>query len=182
MEPILIVSSALLWMVVLFNLFLTFALVRRINTSVHDHSSPLNESLVGQKAPDFKAETLSGKEVTQNNYRGRKVAFLFIGPDCPPCIENLPDYHALIPKATSAGVELVLVSIGDKDRTQNFVKQHNIRLPVLVAPLSENSFMSDYKVFGTPAFIFVDENGIIQFDGYPGKQSEPWKKLTGTWT
>ena len=55
METALVVSSVLLWLVILLNLVLTLALVRRINTKRSDKSAPPEVLKTGQLAPDFTA-------------------------------------------------------------------------------------------------------------------------------
>lgn len=95
MESILIISSILLWVVVLLNLLLTLGLARRIRNAAF----PVMESLkIGQKAPDFSALTLQGKTVTLADYAGHAAAFVFVSPDCKPCREErhavlLPDRY-----------------------------------------------------------------------------------------
>ncbi len=76
METSLVVNSILLWVVVLFNLLLTLALVRRLNADRRsEHTMGLE---AGQPTPDFTAQTLSGEAATRSTYIGRKVAFVFI--------------------------------------------------------------------------------------------------------
>ncbi len=60
MERVLIVSSVLLWMVVLTNLLLTLALIRQRNTEPvsQGQRKDFGGPPVGQSAPDFTAETL----------------------------------------------------------------------------------------------------------------------------
>lgn len=108
METILIISSILLWVMVLLNMLLTLGLARRIRNAAF----PLMESLkIGQKAPDFSAPTLQGKTMTLADYAGHPTAFVFISPHCTPCREELPHLRDLAPKAKGFGAELVLVAM-----------------------------------------------------------------------
>jgi peroxiredoxin len=181
MDQILVVSSVLLWVVVLVNLLLTLVVVRRLNRSESGPAQRIQELPVGMHAPDFTAETLSGEQVTLAQYIGRAVAFIFIAPHCGPCRDELPSYEALRPVAERAGVDLVLVSVADADETQALAKEFNIRLPVLVAPQETNSFQRDYKVPGTPRFCFVDSEGIVQSTGHPSEASPPWRAVIESW-
>src|SRR5688572_13929556 len=118
MEPVLVVSLILLWILVLLNLLLTLALARRLNTLSSQLGDPLAnvpKLELGQPAPDFSAETLDGSQVSLTSYIGRNVAFVFISPSCGPCREEMPVLNALQPKAKRAGVELVLVSDSSRD-------------------------------------------------------------------
>jgi peroxiredoxin len=175
----LVVSSLLLWIVVLFNLLMTLALIRHRNAAP---PTPGREVLkVGQSAPGFTAETLNGEEVTLSTYAGRAVAFLFIGTHCSPCRTAIPTYEALRPKAMRAGVELILVSIDDVARTQAFAEELHVTLPVLVAPHTSNPFMDDYKGTGTPFYCLVDAQSKVQSTGYPSPDWGEWKTLSESW-
>lgn len=74
MSQVIAISSVLLWAVVVFNLLLTFALIRQRTTG----TTKSDILKAGQPAPDFSAETLLGETVTLSDYAGQEVAFLFI--------------------------------------------------------------------------------------------------------
>lgn len=181
MEQIVLFSSILLWIMVLFNLLLTLALVRWVKMGVDPSESPLVKSMIGQKAPDFTAETLLGENVTFDLYRGRKVVFVFISTSCPPCIESLPYYKGVESKAVSAGFDLILVSISSGVETRTFVEQYDISQPTLIAPKPKNTFSQDYTATGTPYFSFIDEDGFIKADGVPNPDWNSWKELVDYW-
>lgn len=182
MDRVLIVSSALLWIVVLFNLLLTLALIRRLNGQAPGTQRAANDGPpAGQAAPAFLAETLQGATVTLATYAGRELAMLFISPRCGPCREMLPYYLSLGSRAARAGVDLVLVSSANAAETQAFVDEFNIRLPVLVAPLDDHPLIKDYNIPGTPFYCLIDAQGIVQSSGYPSKDWGAWKAATDTW-
>ena len=141
-ETVLDIGFVLLWVVVLFNLLLTLALVRRTSST---QSQPQQRDWLqaGEPAPDFTAETLDGEPVTLASYAGRAVVFVFISPSCEPCREYVPSYNALGPVARQAERELVLVSVASRTETREFVDEFAITLPVIVAPQAESSFMKD---------------------------------------
>jgi peroxiredoxin len=184
MEQALIISAVLAWVVILFNLMLTLALVRRVNSGAGARTTPsrgeggLN---AGELAPNFLAQTLDGREVSLTTYAGRSVAFVFVDPGCGPCIESLPQYESVRPKANKAGVEFVLVSTGLMEETRAFVDQYRIQSPVLVAPHRANPFHEDYKMRGTPSYTLVDKEGKVQSAGHPNFQMGNWKKLVTEW-
>lgn len=181
MEQALVISSALLWAVVLFNLLLTLAVVRRVNTAFEDVKPAENGLKEGAQAPDFTAQTLDGETVTLSSLVGKPTAFIFISHGCGPCHEELPNYLALHPKAEQAGARLILVSVGSLESTRELVKEFQIRAPVLVAPENSNSFASDYKMRGTPAYTYVDAQGKIQSAGRPNNNFDTWKRITESW-
>lgn len=179
METALIVSSILLWLVVLLNLLLTLGLVRRLNAN--RASAPEMGLKVGEIAPDFSAQSLSGETVTLATYAGRNIAFIFISIHCGPCHEILPRLEPLGPKAARAGVELVLVSADELDETRAYVAKQNIGLSVLIASRKSNPFMEDYKSTATPSYCLVNEQGKVQSAGYPSLEHGEWKVLADSW-
>lgn len=180
LETVLVVSSVILWLVVIFNLLLTLALVRRLRaTSPSQNEIGLKS---GQPAPDFTAQTLNGEIMTRSTYAGRSIAFLFISIHCAPCHDLLPQLEPLAPKAAQSGVELILVSGDGLKETKAFAEEQNINLPVLVAPRESNSFMEDYKCTATPSYCFIDANAEVISSGYPSLQWGEWKTLVESWT
>src|SRR4051812_7859605 len=173
MLTMLAMSSVALWVVVGLNLIITLALVQRLN-----RQSAIPSGLKkGTPAPDFTAQTLHGETVTRANYAGRSAAFLFVAPNCGPCREEAPALEALAPAARRAGVELVLVSIGEAGETQQFVDEFHLTLPVLVAPEGSNSFSKDYKSPGTPSYCLIDTRGTVVSAGFPNMVDGEWQKL-----
>lgn len=181
MESVLVVSSILLWILVLLNLLLTLALARRLNARTSQFGDPFADMPkleLGQPAPDFSAETLDGSQVSLASYAGRNVAFVFISPTCSPCREKMPAFNALQPKAKGAGVELVLVSDSGRDETRTFSAEFTTSLPLLIASRTDNPFMKDYKANGTPFYCLVAADGNVQATGF---LDDGWEALTKTW-
>jgi peroxiredoxin len=179
MDRGMLLNLALLWIVVVFNLILTFALIRKQRSgSPFSLIEPLG---VGQSAPHFTAATLDGETVSLATYAGRAVAFIFLSPHCGPCRQGLPGYEAVGLQAQQANVEVVLVSTESADETREFVQEMHIRLPVLIAPRETNAFAKDYKAASTPFSCLVDEHGKIQSTGYPSRESGQWKELADSW-
>ena len=165
MLSIWLTNLVLLWIVVLLNLLLTIALIRRFNkmSSFADMDVGLEK---GSQAPDFQAETLTGETVTLADYARKAVSFIFISPHCSPCLEKIPTLNALAPKAKQAGVEIVLVNTdGDKAETEAFVKKHNVTLPVLIASNEHSSFAHDYKADATPSYCILNQDSYVEAAG-----------------
>jgi peroxiredoxin len=181
MQQILGVSSILLWAVLLGNVILTLALVRKQQGASPSSGGDTDGPAITRPAPDFAAETLQGVRITLADYAGRAVVFLFVRPGCGPCREGLPTYERLAPQAAHAGVELVLVIDADHLQTREFVENYGVSLTTLIAPNDSNSFYRDYTVRGTPTFCLIDSEGIVRSVGYPGPNSREWQLLTTSW-
>lgn len=180
METLLIISSVLLWLVVLANVLLTLALVRRINAN-----TPKPQGLpAGVSAPDFKAERLNGETVTLAAYTGlsHTIAFLFISTHCAPCRDILTTLKGHEAAARQAGIELVLVSGDEREDTEALRAEMELELPLLIAPRASNTFFTDYKISATPSFCLLNQQGKVQSSGIPSVQGGDWKALIDTWT
>lgn len=179
MSIILEISVICLWIVVLFNLFLTFALVRRLNLKGSNNTETKQRIVdldVGDSAPNFTAQKLeSGETVTLTSFAGRKLALIFISTHCQPCEEILPQLRSLKAKAMEANIELALISAEEVEATRTYVAEEAIDLPVFVAPRKTNTFIKDYKVTATPAFCLITAQGSIYRSGPLRLQGNKWR-------
>ena len=177
MESMFIVNSILLWIVVLLNLLLTLALVRRVSSSPLKPADPLP---IGLDAPPFKAETPEGKLITLADFDvDKEVALVFVAPTCAPCLDKLPFLNKLYHPAGSAGVTLVLVSDADPEATRAFIAGNDVTVPVLIAPRRTNKFMETYKIMGTPMYCLLDRARKVKASGFLDSE---WHELANSWT
>lgn len=180
MQFFLMTSVIVLWAVVLCNLVLTLALIRKVNAG--SPSSKPTGLEKGQQAPDFRAEQLSGESVTLAIYAGREVAFVFVSPGCKPCDEALPSYEAAFAIAARAGIDFVLVSTVDAELTRRYyIEEKAITLPMLVAPRGSNPFMDAYHLSGTPSYCVIDAQGKVLASGFAAITFRPWQNLVESW-
>lgn len=89
---------------------------------------------LGERAPDFEAEDLSGKTVSLSDMlRGDKpVVISFFGTWCDSCLREMTDLAEIAPKYNTA-VYLVGVD-ADKDKLVRFAEKHKLAFPVLWDP------------------------------------------------
>jgi peroxiredoxin len=185
LETVFVVSSILLWLVVLLNLLLTLALVRRVNAhGVNTVGVSEIGPSIGEQAPAFSAQTLEGAPVTLESYtrRGRATVLLFISAGCQPCRELLASLEDLLPGAQQTGTDLILVSSDGREKIHALLTELQLDIPVLLAPRDSNPFFTDYHITGTPSYCVIDEDGTIQSAGHPWPSFGAWKALTTTWT
>ena len=162
MQSLLVVSSVLLWVVLLFTLLLTLAIVKRFNQTA---PSQIIDIGIGKPAPKFTAETLDHDKVTIASFSGRNVAFIFISSHCSACRETLSGYETLKEVAKRSGIDLVLVNFGNMVETRALVNEFGIHSFTLVVP-DENSLRKEYKVNGTPSYCLIDTKGIVRSAGF----------------
>ena len=175
METALVISSVLLWLIVLANVFLTLALIRRLNrTGQPALEVGLKE---GTTAPDFTAQTLQGVTKTLTDFKDRAVVLIFVSPTCRPCRESLPMLQKTAIEARSSGVEFVLVSGGTLEATQAWDEEADIQLPLLVATQDQNPLFKNYQITSTPAFCLLGADGKVHGSNIVGGNIEAWKTL-----
>ncbi len=157
MQPVLVISVVLLWVIVLFNLLLTLGLIRRVNTT------PAMPQ--GEPAPDFTAVTLNGDSVTLAQFRGHELTLLFMSSTCSPCVEKISELETLAPEMERRGITFALVFKQSAAEIKTFVEQYQPTMPIWIAPLP-NPFWRDYKVAGTPFYCLVNANQIVSATGF----------------
>lgn len=180
MEKLFLISSILLWIVVIFNLILTLGLIRRVRQITNAPDFGNFPSLkIGTPAPDFHAETVEGQSVNLAEYAHQSTAFIFVSTECTPCIENIPFFHRIEPQAKRHDIKIVLVVLASKSETQIFVEKHQITLPVLIAPKDDNDFSEKYMAVGTPFFCLIDKDGKVEATGF---LDDKWDRLVQVWS
>jgi peroxiredoxin len=178
LETIFLVSSLLLWLVVLFNLLLTLALIRRVNARPSTTAPHRLVSLaIGTSAPPFEAQTLEGTPVTLDTYRGRPTFFAFVAPECSACHEVLPLLHSVTSSPAQTHTNVVIVSRADREQTLHMIEEFKLSLPVIAAPAETSAFFRDYQIAGTPSYCFINEKAIVKETGPLSPTNLEWKTL-----
>jgi hypothetical protein len=183
--------TVVLAVVLLINTVLTLRLVRRLRAQdaiqdTLDHGSHTRLS-VGQVAPDFRAASLAGQEITHDRLAGRSVAFVFVSPSCGGCRNAIATVVQVAPLAQqAAGVQVVVVSDAGATKTRAWLdtlrEEDDLRVaqPLLVAPLSQYDMIAHYNPDGLfPYFCLVDEARQVIAHGAVGRPD--WEALVRTW-
>jgi peroxiredoxin len=126
---------------------------------------------VGQLAPDFEISTTDGRRVRLSDFRGRPVVVNFFALWCTSCLTEMPEIKAAQEERGIDAFAVLAVNAGEtRERALEFVD-------FLDAPftfgLDSNLVVSDaYRVFGLPASVFIDAEGVIQtvYAGYTGRE------------
>jgi len=115
---------------------------------------------LGVTAPDFSLKSLDGEEVSLSDYLGTPVMINFWATWCPPCTAEMPliDEFAEV----YAG-ELVVLAVNageEKADVQEFIGAEEFHMVFLLD--SSNAAAEKYFVYGYPASMFIDEEGLLQ--------------------
>ena len=126
---------------------------------------------VGQLAPNFEISTTDGRRVRLSDFRGRPVVVNFFALWCTSCLTEMPEIKAAQEERGLDSFAVLAVNAGEtRERALEFVD-------FLEAPftygLDTNLVISDaYRVYGLPATVFIDSEGVIQtvYAGYTGRE------------
>lgn len=177
LETTLLISSILLWLVVLFQLALIFALIRR----THAAGPPRSGLAAGTQAPEFTAQTLDGETRTLASYLGHNTVFVFVSVHCQPCRTLLAQLGQMDERVQRTGGELVLVSGDEYAETAALVAELELPFPVLLAPGPDNAFFAAYHIAQTPAHCFLTPRGTVLASGVPVVRDGAWQALSELW-
>ena len=122
--------------------------------------TPNNEGLipVGEKAPDFTAETVGGGSVSVGDGEAGATMLVFFATWCPHCQREAPVMSEL--ESQYDDLQLVMVGIDaqdNPDKVRQFAEEYDIESPAVYEPL----LGSEYGVSGYPTVYVLDENNKV---------------------
>ncbi|ASV69769.1 TlpA disulfide reductase family protein [Cytobacillus sp. FSL W7-1323] len=115
---------------------------------------------IGTKAPEFKLQTIEGKNVSLTEFRGKKVMLNFWATWCAPCKQEMRDFQSFYQNKKDTNIEIIAINIDTKSNVSKYVERLGITFPVL---LDENDQVNEiYQVMVIPTTYFIDEKGVIR--------------------
>lgn len=111
----------------------------------------------GSVLNDFALPVLGGGTMTLSQWRGRKVALIFLSTGCTHCEKLLPDLAAALAGRSDSDPATVMISSGSADENRRFFGQHSFSCPILLQEDSEVAAL--YQAPATPMAYLVDEQG-----------------------
>ncbi len=169
-----IVSYVALWLLVLFLGFLLLGALRALGLlrwQLEQLQATTPSRLgrdglrLGKKAPGFRLPNGDGKEVSLDEFVGRKVLLVFTQSGCSPCKAIVPELNRLAQRGTH---QVLVVNNAAPDKTRAWASEVAARFPVLA---QENHALSKrFQAFATPFAFLIDEQGIITSKGLAGSR------------
>jgi len=118
----------------------------------------------GQMAPNFTTTTLSGKQISLEQFKGKKAVWLvFWATWCPYCHKEIPALKELHKKYGDK-VEIIAVNIGVNDsieRAKEYQKKYELPYDIIFS----TEITQQYQVRGTPTQVVIDAQGRVVFKG-----------------
>jgi peroxiredoxin len=120
-------------------------------------------------APDFEIASLDGKPLRLSSARGGIVLLEFTATWCPACRQAASGLRRLKRQFGSA-LSVISISLDGGDNTDTtredllrFVRQEKVSWPVLFDDTgTENSAAVAYGVERLPAYVLIDQSGIVR--------------------
>ena len=144
---------------------------------------PVPGTNIGNLAPVFQLQSLSGEDVSLQSFRGRPVLLNFWASWCGPCRVEMPFLQGILDDMewSSKGLVILTVNIGESpDTAKKFMEANQLSLPVVLD--RDQKVAREYNIRALPTTFFVDENGIIGdrvIGAFPNK-SEIEKRLSNS--
>src|SRR5205823_5023387 len=130
-----LLSTVILWVIVLSLGFLVFGTLRALGVlswRLEQLEATTPKRLgrdglkAGRKAPDFTLPSIDGKEVSLHDFADRKVLLVFTQSGCSPCKKIVPELNRLGPAE-----QVLVVNNGDLEATRQWRAEVGARFPVL---------------------------------------------------
>ncbi len=127
------------------------------NDTSEAKSSP---AMAGLLVPKFEIVDLDGQPVSLEKYQGKTVMLNFWALWCTPCLAEMPSLERLYKKLGSKGLEIVAISIDEKEaleRIDSFRNKNSLSFSVLQT--SEKSLDKLLGLTGVPETFFIGPDG-----------------------
>ena len=112
----------------------------------------------GSVLNDFALPQLDGGTMTLSQWRGRRVALLFLSPRCSHCQRLLPDLAAMQSAGPETDPAIVIISTGSVEENRQFFGPHHLTGPILLQ--EDNELAAFYLAMATPMAYLVNEQGV----------------------
>jgi cytochrome c biogenesis protein CcmG/thiol:disulfide interchange protein DsbE len=124
-------------------------------------AGPTAGPAVGRSAIAFNLQTLDGKAIGLDSFRGKPLIMNFFATWCDPCREEMPLINELAAKMNRDGYLVLGIAVEDsRAAVTEYAKEAKLVFPIA---LDLNSRVKRaYRIFGPPATYFIDDKGIIK--------------------
>jgi peroxiredoxin len=121
---------------------------------------PPEGTRVGETAPNFSLENLSGQLISLEEYRGKPVLINFWYIECGWCDLEMPFIKAIYEQYIGI-LEIILINpYNSKSNIQSYISENNLEMGSLLD--ANRSVSGEYVSIGYPTSYLIDINGVIQ--------------------
>ena len=113
-------------------------------------------------APAFKLESMGGKPVSLDQFKGQVVMINFWASWCGPCRTEMPILEKLHAKYKPMGFTMIGVNVEpDSSLAAKWLQATPVTFPILFDTKSEVSKL--YSVAGMPSTVIIDRKGNLRW-------------------
>ena len=169
MQPLLVASNIILWVLALLLGFLLLGALRalaRLTWRFEELEATRPGRMdrdglkPGARAPDFTLPRVEGGDTSLHDFAGRQVLLTFVQPNCGPCHAVVPDLNRL---AQDGEVQVLVVNNAEPQAARQWAEEVGAAVAVLVQ--ERWSVSKRYKVLATPFAFLIDESGVVAARG-----------------
>lgn len=166
MNEAMLVSNVFLWAIVLALVVVVLALARQIGI-LYERVAPMGALMmdqgpkVGEVAPAFSLDTISGGKLNVGGSGGRSQLLFFLSPTCPVCKKLLPVLKS-IQSVEKSWLNVALASDGDLPEHAEFYRKADLKS--FPYALSTELGMT-YRISKLPYAVLIGEDGRIRGKG-----------------
>jgi cytochrome c biogenesis protein CcmG/thiol:disulfide interchange protein DsbE len=116
--------------------------------------------LVGQPAPGFTLESITGEQVSLADLKGRPIILNFWATWCPPCREEMPYLQDVHDRYQDQGLQVIGVNVGESNvAVRSFLSSVGATFPTLLD--KDENVQTAYKIIPLPTTFFIDRHGVL---------------------
>ena len=113
-------------------------------------------------APPFKLDSMAGKPVSLDQYKGQVIMINFWASWCGPCRTEMPILEKLHAKYKPMGFTMIGVNVEpDSGLAAKWLASTPVSFPILFDTRSEVSKL--YSVAGMPSTVIIDRKGNLRW-------------------
>ena len=130
------------------------------SASVRDSSIKNDSNAKKIAALNFKLKDLNGKDVSLNDFKGKRVFLNFWASWCSPCKAEMPDIEKLYAELKDSNLVILTINIGeDKNTVKSFIGKNKYNFTVLLDLKQKTA--GQYNIGAIPTSFFIDKEGNI---------------------
>jgi thiol-disulfide isomerase/thioredoxin len=153
----LVVAVVVLGVATMFNLLLTFGLIRRLKDQDKANAHRAEVTVpVGQRIGDFSAQTTKGATTSRDGAVGQRIVGFF-SPGCEPCEERIPEFLAYAQRRALAALAIV---VADDGGGQPYVDRLSPSADVVIEPPA-GPVAAAFGVEAFPTLCLIAADGTV---------------------
>ncbi len=132
----------------------------------------LRKLTIGSPALDFSLQSVEGKRIMLERYRGKVVLLDFWATWCQPCRQEMPIVRKIYNEFHDAGFEVIGISLDDnREKLDFYLGSRNLPWPQIFDGKGWNCELGQmYAIGSIPATFLLDKNGRIRHKNIRGEK------------